>query len=163
MFIYVHIRSMNVSTQKNIHFPTANVTTHQDPSKADNLYKVQQDLDETKIILHKTIESVLERGEKLDNLVQKSSDLSTASQLFYKQARHAWTNGIFCEACRLYGVFLIVLLGPNLFPTTGTKSEQLLRMAVVPVRPPGTGRFRRRFDNFTIVFVTIADTMDFFR
>lgn len=45
------------------------VLKYQDPSKADALFKVQQDLDETKIILHKTIESVLERGEKLDNLV----------------------------------------------------------------------------------------------
>lgn len=70
------------------------ISSRQDPSKADNLYKVQQDLDETKIILHKTIESVLERGEKLDNLVQKSSDLSTASQLFYKQA--SWEKGV-CE------------------------------------------------------------------
>ena len=40
-----------------------------------------------KVILHKTIESMLERGEKLDSLVDKSSDLSMASQMFYKQAR----------------------------------------------------------------------------
>lgn len=113
--------------------------------------KIQRDLDETKIILHKTIESVLDRGEKLDQvgwgpclsrsrfgglssiapgycclalvalliqrsalwagprrrcvsgilvathacplptvqLVDKSADLSMASQLFYKQARKA--------------------------------------------------------------------------
>eukprot|EP00890_Picochlorum_soloecismus_P005646 jgi/Picsp_1/6082/NSC_03436-R1_vamp-like protein ykt61 len=59
----------------------------QDPAQADKLAKIQQDLDETKIILHKTIESVLDRGEKLDQLVDKSNDLSMASQLFYKQAR----------------------------------------------------------------------------
>jgi len=39
------------------------------------------------VVLHKTIESMLERGEKLDNLVDKSQDLSMASQMFYKQAR----------------------------------------------------------------------------
>jgi synaptobrevin family protein YKT6 len=44
--------------------------------------QIQKDLDETKIILHKTIESVLERGEKLEQLVDKSSDLSMASQIF---------------------------------------------------------------------------------
>jgi synaptobrevin family protein YKT6 len=60
---------------------------YQDPLQADKLTKIQQDLDETKIILHKTIESVLDRGEKLDNLVDKSNDLSMASQMFYKQAR----------------------------------------------------------------------------
>lgn len=30
---------------------------------------------------HKTIDSVLQRGEKLDKLVEKSSDLSAASQV----------------------------------------------------------------------------------
>ncbi|XP_072981138.1 VAMP-like protein YKT61 [Typha angustifolia] len=59
----------------------------QDPAEADKLLKIQRDLDETKIILHKTIDSVLERGEKLDSLVEKSSDLSAASQMFYKQAK----------------------------------------------------------------------------
>ncbi|KAK1278795.1 VAMP-like protein YKT61 [Acorus gramineus] len=59
----------------------------QDPAEADKLMRIQRDLDETKIILHQTIDSVLARGEKLDSLVEKSSDLSAASQLFYKQAK----------------------------------------------------------------------------
>ncbi|KAJ3677910.1 hypothetical protein LUZ60_001713 [Juncus effusus] len=63
------------------------LTKFQDPAEADKLMKIQRDLDETKIILHKTIESVLERGERLDSLVEKSSDLSAASQMFYKQAK----------------------------------------------------------------------------
>jgi len=49
--------------------------------------KVQAELDETKIVLHKTIESVLERGEKLDNLVDRSDALSAQSRLFYKTAK----------------------------------------------------------------------------
>ncbi|KAL5547420.1 hypothetical protein UlMin_002651 [Ulmus minor] len=60
---------------------------YQDPAEADKLLKIQRELDETKIILHKTIDSVLARGEKLDSLVEKSSDLSAASQMFYKQAK----------------------------------------------------------------------------
>ncbi|CAH9134431.1 unnamed protein product [Cuscuta epithymum] len=63
------------------------LTKFQDPAEADKLLKIQRELDETKIILHKTIDSVLARGEKLDSLVEKSSDLSTASQMFYKQAK----------------------------------------------------------------------------
>ena len=59
----------------------------QDPAQADKLTKIQRDLDDTKVVLHKTIESMLERGEKLEALVDKSSDLSMASQMFYKQAR----------------------------------------------------------------------------
>ncbi|GAB2289110.1 VAMP-like protein ykt61 [Dionaea muscipula] len=60
---------------------------YQDPAEADKLLKIQRELDETKIILHKTIDSVLARGERLDSLVEKSSDLSAASQMFYKQAK----------------------------------------------------------------------------
>ncbi|KAK3281719.1 VAMP-like protein ykt61 [Cymbomonas tetramitiformis] len=59
----------------------------QDPAAADKLLKIQRELDETKVILHKTIDSVLARGEKLDSLVERSNDLSLASQVFYKQAR----------------------------------------------------------------------------
>ncbi|CAD5335219.1 unnamed protein product [Arabidopsis thaliana] len=58
-----------------------------DPAEADKLLKIQRELDETKIILHKTIDGVLARGEKLDSLVEKSSELSLASKMFYKQAK----------------------------------------------------------------------------
>lgn len=34
-------------------------------------------------VQHKTIDSVLARGERLDSLVEKSSDLSAASQVQY--------------------------------------------------------------------------------
>ena len=60
---------------------------YQDPQQADSIMKIQKELDETKIVLHKTIESVLERGEKIDNLVSKSNDLSSQSKAFYTQAK----------------------------------------------------------------------------
>lgn len=60
---------------------------YQDPTQADSIMKVQQELDETKIVLHKTIESVLQRGEKLDSLVDKLEALSSSSRMFYKQAK----------------------------------------------------------------------------
>ena len=65
----------------------AAIVTYQDPHEADKILRIQRELDETKIVLHKTIDSVLARGEKLDNLVDKSTDLSLASQMFYKQAK----------------------------------------------------------------------------
>jgi len=65
----------------------AAVSRYQDPASADKLTAIQRDLDETKVVLHQTIESVLARGERLDALVDKSADLSLASQMFYKQAR----------------------------------------------------------------------------
>ncbi|KAI3140464.1 uncharacterized protein N7518_004380 [Penicillium psychrosexuale] len=63
------------------------IVKYQDPTQADSIMKIQQQLDETKIVLHKTIESVLERGEKIDTLVQKSDDLSTLSKDFYIRAK----------------------------------------------------------------------------
>lgn len=60
---------------------------YQDPTQADSIMKVQQELDETKIVLHKTIELVLKRGEKLDTLVDKSEALSLSLRMFYKQAK----------------------------------------------------------------------------
>mmetsp|Transcript_17116 Transcript_17116/g.24903 ORF Transcript_17116/g.24903 Transcript_17116/m.24903 type:complete len:201 (-) Transcript_17116:939-1541(-) len=59
----------------------------QDPAAADKVTKIQKDLDDTTQILHKTIDSVLERGVKLDNLVERSNDLSAQSKMFYKQAK----------------------------------------------------------------------------
>ena len=63
------------------------IKQYQDPRQADSIMRVQQELDETKIVLHKTIESVLQRGEKLDNLVERSNALSAQSKMFYKTAK----------------------------------------------------------------------------
>ncbi|KAF9524956.1 snare protein YKT6 [Crepidotus variabilis] len=63
------------------------IEKYQDPRQADTIMRVQQELDETKIVLHKTIESVLQRGEKLDNLVERSNALSAQSKMFYKTAK----------------------------------------------------------------------------
>ncbi|GAB0489463.1 hypothetical protein MMPV_000682 [Pyropia vietnamensis] len=63
------------------------IEKYQDPAQADPIMKIQKDLDDTKVILHKTIDGVLERGVKLDSLVEKSNDLSLQSKMFYKQAK----------------------------------------------------------------------------
>ncbi|XP_022106712.1 synaptobrevin homolog YKT6-like [Acanthaster planci] len=60
---------------------------YQNPAKADPMMRLQSDLDETKIIMHSTIDAMLQRGEKLDDLVAKSNDLSAQSKTFYKTAK----------------------------------------------------------------------------
>ncbi|XP_078285094.1 synaptobrevin homolog YKT6 isoform X1 [Rhinoraja longicauda] len=65
----------------------AQLARYQNPREADPMSKVQAELDETKVILHSTMESLLERGEKLDDLVSKSEVLGTQSKAFYKTAR----------------------------------------------------------------------------
>jgi synaptobrevin family protein YKT6 len=62
------------------------IVKYQDPQQADSIMKIQKELDETKIVLHKTIESVLQRGEKIDDLVAKSDGLSAQSKMFYSES-----------------------------------------------------------------------------
>ncbi|KAI9457600.1 snare protein YKT6 [Lactarius psammicola] len=83
------IPQSSFSNPSAISFPDINtyLQKYQDPRHADNIMRVQQELDETKIVLHKTIESVLQRGEKLDNLVERSTALSAQSKMFYKTAK----------------------------------------------------------------------------
>jgi len=63
------------------------LTKYQDPKQADQITKVQEQLDETKQVMNKTIESLLSRGEKLDDLIDRSQEISFQSKAFYKQAK----------------------------------------------------------------------------
>lgn len=65
------------------------VVKYQDPSNADQIMKIQKNLDETRDILHNTIDNVLARGEKLEDLVERSGELSSQSKMFYKEAKRA--------------------------------------------------------------------------
>lgn len=77
------------SNPSSIDFPAIKtyLVKYQDPKQADQIMRVQAELDETKIILHKTIEGVLQRGEQLDSLVDRSNALSAQSKMFYKTAK----------------------------------------------------------------------------
>ena len=63
------------------------IVSYQDPKQVDKLSKIQQELNETTDIMHQTIDKVLERGVKLDDLVDRSADLSSQSKMFYKTAK----------------------------------------------------------------------------
>lgn len=52
----------------------------------DTISKIHTKLDETKGVLTQTIDDMLTRGEKLDDLVQASSDLSDSSKRFATSA-----------------------------------------------------------------------------
>jgi len=87
--VTVGVEWKTTSSSDCISFPVIEeyLTRYQNPGEADKVTKIQQDLDETTQILHKTIDSVLERGTKLDSLVEKSEDLSRQSKMFYYQAK----------------------------------------------------------------------------
>jgi synaptobrevin family protein YKT6 len=59
--------------------------------EAENYLQIQRELEETKVILHNTVSKVLKRGEKIDNLVFKSNNLSIHSKAFYNQVfNYGW-------------------------------------------------------------------------
>jgi synaptobrevin family protein YKT6 len=58
---------------------------YQDPGQADSMMKIQNELDETVVVMQKNISVMMDRGEKLDDLVQKSETLSAQSKMFYTQ------------------------------------------------------------------------------
>lgn len=88
-FLARHPRSKWAMGQPKLALPELDgyIMKYQDPKQADTIMRVQQELDETKIVLHKTIDSVLQRGEKLEDLVARSDELSSSSKLFAKQAK----------------------------------------------------------------------------
>ena len=64
-FLSRYPRSTWANSSAEVPFPQLKeyIQKYQDPQAADSIMKIQKELDETKIVLHKTIESVLERGE----------------------------------------------------------------------------------------------------
>ena len=86
----------------------------QDPKSADSIMKVQNELDETKQIVSETLEKILDRGQKLDDLVRylisrincskssssRSNELSEQSKAFYKTAKktNSWCCSIMWSA-----------------------------------------------------------------
>lgn len=91
-FLAQYPRTAFANSTPKLDFPRLKeyIAKYQDPQQADSIMKIQKELDETKIVLHKTIESVLERGEKIDTLVEKSDGLSAQSKMFYKQVGFRW-------------------------------------------------------------------------
>jgi len=59
----------------------------QDPGEADKLTKIQNDLLDVQETVTKTLDQILERGEKLDSLVDKSDALGASSKMFYRTAK----------------------------------------------------------------------------
>jgi synaptobrevin family protein YKT6 len=76
-------------SSKTVEFPALEtyIRKFQNPQEADSIMRVRKELDDTKVVLHKTLENLLERGEKLDDLVSRSDQLGIQSKLFYRNAK----------------------------------------------------------------------------
>jgi len=60
---------------------------YEQPIEVDNIMKITKDLGETKEVLLKSIDKILERGEKLEDLMERSQDLSFQSKAFMKTSK----------------------------------------------------------------------------
>lgn len=61
--------------------------SYQQPEKADNMLRIQKELDEVKDVLHSSMEELLQRGEKIDSIIEKSNDLDSSSKQFLWRAQ----------------------------------------------------------------------------
>ena len=88
----------NLTKDTELKFPLLEkyLKDYQNPAEADKLMKIESELNSITDIMHKNIEQLLKRGETLENLMQKSNDLSTVSYDFYKRAKK---NN---QCCKLY-------------------------------------------------------------
>eukprot|EP01053_Blabericola_migrator_P012554 Blabericola_migrator_1__12553@NODE_798_length_6465_cov_65_648171_g566_i0_p2_GENE_NODE_798_length_6465_cov_65_648171_g566_i0NODE_798_length_6465_cov_65_648171_g566_i0_p2_ORF_typecomplete_len206_score38_41Synaptobrevin/PF00957_21/3_7e17Longin/PF13774_6/9_2e10Mannitol_dh_C/PF08125_13/0_014_NODE_798_length_6465_cov_65_648171_g566_i0122739 len=70
-------------------FPEGNelLKHFQNPSQADDLSRIQSDLNEVRDIMIVNIEQLLKRGEQLESLMEKTDDLSKASEQFFRSAK----------------------------------------------------------------------------
>ncbi|CAE8600005.1 unnamed protein product [Polarella glacialis] len=68
----------------------------QNPAEADKLTKIEKDLEEVKGTVMQSMDDLLKRGESLDQLMQKSKDLSSTSVQFYRTAKK---NN---QCCKMY-------------------------------------------------------------
>lgn len=60
---------------------------YMDPLKADKLLAIKYELEETKQIMYKNIDDLLAANEKIEDLVQKSQDLSDLSKGMARKAK----------------------------------------------------------------------------
>ena len=61
---------------------------YSDGKNADKIQQIKTELDETKVIILKSIDDLLERGEKITTLVEKTEALSQDSMTFAKKSKH---------------------------------------------------------------------------
>jgi len=89
----------NYTGDQEMKFPELGVmiTKYQDPKEADKLMKIESELAEIQKMLHKTMNDLLDRGEKLDDLLEQSKDISYTAKQFYSNAKK--TNQ---KCCSLY-------------------------------------------------------------
>ena len=83
----VNLNSIDKDTDLKFDYIATEIEAWQDPSKKDNIMKLQNELNDVQDIMRQNLNELLKREENLESLMAKSQDLSSASVNFYKQAK----------------------------------------------------------------------------
>ena len=83
----VNLNSIDKDTDLKFDYIATEIEAWQDPSKKDNIMKLQNELNDVHDIMRQNLNELLKKQENLESLMAKSQDLSLASVNFYKQAK----------------------------------------------------------------------------
>ena len=83
----INLNNIDKDTDLKFDYIKNEIEEWQDPSKKDNLIKLQNELVEVQDIMRQNLEELLKREENLNDLIKKSEDLNAASKSFYIQAK----------------------------------------------------------------------------
>ena len=83
----INLNTIEKDTDLKFGYINTEIEEWQDPSKKDNIMKLQSELNDVQDIMRQNLSELLKREENLENLMAKSQDLSAASVNFYKQAK----------------------------------------------------------------------------
>ena len=89
LFVEIYPEWENIHDETNLNCPSlvALVDKYQQHEKPNTINNIQNDLDETKDIMIKNIDSLLNRGEKLEDLLDKAENLSKGSKEFLSKTK----------------------------------------------------------------------------
>jgi len=84
-----HARAESRGADQALSFPALAeyLEKYQDPANADKIAQIKDGLAETQDVLYMTLDQVLQRGQSLESIMEKSDDLSSSSMAFYKTSK----------------------------------------------------------------------------
>ncbi len=84
------VASKLIGSVKNANVEQCNILfeSYQNPDKFDTITQIKNELEESKIIILDSIDKLMIRGENLDELIQRTDNLSETSFLFKNKAKN---------------------------------------------------------------------------
>lgn len=80
---------MNINRDTKLQIPELSslLIAYQDPTKVEKIEAIKKELDETIHVTIKTMDQMLDRGEKMEDLIDRTNDLSDATKEFMVETK----------------------------------------------------------------------------